>query len=44
MVALAFLTNRCGKSIEKREWGEGVAYFMLALADILFWVKNTSPF
>jgi hypothetical protein len=44
MAALTFLTNRCGKSIEKREWGESVAYFLLALATILLWVKNTPPF
>jgi hypothetical protein len=44
MAILAFLTNRCGKSIEKRDWSESVAYFLLALADILLWVKNTPPF
>jgi len=34
-----FLTNRCGKSIEKRDWGESVSYFLLALGIILALVK-----
>jgi hypothetical protein len=34
-----FLTNRCGKSIEKRDWGEAVSYFLLALGIILAIVK-----
>jgi hypothetical protein len=44
MAAFWFLTNRCGKYIDKRDWGESVAYFLLALGLILIMVKNTPSF
>lgn len=44
MAVFVFLTNRCGKSIEKRDWEQSVAYFLLALGTILYLVKNTPPF
>ena len=43
MAAFVFCTNRCGKSIDKRDWGESVAYFLFALGIILTLVKNTPP-
>jgi hypothetical protein len=39
-----FLANRCGKSIEKRNWEQSVEYFLLALGTILYLVKITPPF
>jgi hypothetical protein len=44
MAVFVFLTNRCGKSIEKRDWEQSVAYFLLALGLILVMVKNTPSF
>jgi hypothetical protein len=44
MAAFVVLTNRCGKSIEKRSWEQSVAYFLLALGTILYLVKNTPTF
>jgi hypothetical protein len=44
MAVFLFLTNRCGKGIEKRNWEQSVAYFLLALGTILYLVKNTPPF
>ena len=44
MAGFVFLTNRCGKSIEKRDWEQSVAYFLFALGVILTMVKNTPPF
>jgi hypothetical protein len=43
-VVFAFVTNRCGKSVDKRDWGESVAYFLFGLGLILTMVKNTPPF
>ena len=44
MAVFVFLTNRCGKSIGKREWEQSVAYFLLALGTILYLVKITPAF
>ena len=44
VAVFAVLTNRCGKSIEKRDWDGSVAYFLLALGTILTIVKNIPPF
>lgn len=44
LVVFVILTNRCGKSIEKRNWEQSVAYFLLALGTILYLVKNTPTF
>ena len=44
MVTFVFLTNRCGKYIDKRDWTESVASFLLALGLILIMVKNIPPF
>ena len=34
-------THRCGKSINKRDWGEAVAEFLFALGTILLLVRDT---
>lgn len=39
IVMFAIVTNRCGKSIEERDWGESVAEFLFALGLILILVK-----
>ena len=44
IVVFFLLTQRCGKSIEKRDWGESVADFLIALGVVLVMVKNTVPF
>jgi hypothetical protein len=44
LAVFVFFTNRCGKSIEKRDWEQSVAYFLLALGTILYLVKNTPTF
>lgn len=44
MAVFVIFTNRCGKSIEKRNWEQSVAYFLLALGTILYLVKNTPTF
>jgi hypothetical protein len=43
--AIAFIVqvNRCGKSIDKRDWGQSVFWFLLALATILYTVKSAPP-
>jgi len=43
-IALVYLTNRCGKSIEKQNWEASVFWFLLALAIILYAVKNAPSF
>jgi hypothetical protein len=40
LVAFALCTQWCGKSIDKREWGNAVAMFLLALGLVLIAVKN----
>jgi hypothetical protein len=44
MAVFVTMTNRCGKSIEKRNWEQSVAYFLLALGTILYLVKNAPTF
>jgi hypothetical protein len=44
MAVFVILTSRCGKSIEKRDWEQSVASFLLALGTILYLVKNTPTF
>jgi hypothetical protein len=44
MAVFVLLANHCGKSIEKRNWEQSVAYFLLALGTILYLVKNTPTF
>ncbi len=39
----ALTTHRCGKSIEKRDWGESAAQFLFALGTILLMVKLAIP-
>jgi hypothetical protein len=43
-VVFGVSTYRCGKSIEKRDWGESVAEFLFALGAVLMFVKNTPAF
>jgi hypothetical protein len=42
--AFTYLTSRCGKSIGKRDWSQSVFWFLLALAIILYAVKNAASF
>jgi hypothetical protein len=44
MAAFIFLTNRCGKSIGKRDWEQSVFWFLLALGIILYAVKSAPLF
>jgi len=44
VVGFSILTSICGKKIEKREWGEAVWCFLIALGTILYLVKVTPPF
>jgi hypothetical protein len=43
-LVFVILTNRCGKSIGKRDWEPSVFWFLLALATILYAVKNAPPY
>jgi len=43
LAVFTFSTHRCGKSIDKRDWGESVAEFLFSLGLILLAVKNAPP-
>jgi hypothetical protein len=44
VVVFTFSTHRCGKSIDKRNWGESIAEFLFSLGLVLLAVKNSPPF
>jgi hypothetical protein len=39
-----WMTEWCGKSIEKRNWARSVESFLLALGTLLTMVRNSPPF
>jgi hypothetical protein len=41
LAVFSFSTHLCGKSIEKRKWGEAVSEFLWALGAILLLVRDT---
>jgi peptidoglycan biosynthesis protein MviN/MurJ (putative lipid II flippase) len=43
-LVFAYLTRRCGKSIDKRDWEQTVFWGLLALATIMYAVKSAPLF
>ena len=43
-LVFVYLTHRCGKSIDKRDWEETVFWGLLALGTIMYAVKTAAPF
>lgn len=44
LAVFLFAANRCGKSIDKRDWGEAVTEFLGALGMVLILVRKIPPF